>query len=403
VAALDADVCVIGAGIAGLAIAAELERAGIDTVVLEAARRVGGAGNAWYGRLALYDPLDFEERPWVPLSGWPIARAEVLERVPRAARFLGLEGSDRLDPAAWADDPAVERLSGDGLAVGVFLWARRPWRPAKPARLVLRAPVRRLLSEGDTARIAAAEIVGGLRVAAGSFVLACGAAGNAELLRASGIGGDSVGRYAMDHPRVEGVARVQLPTGASPRALLEHTDPRAEGAVQFFVRPSDELQRRERLLNCCSFLYPESGVRAAARRARRWPRPVDRLVAVDQVEQVPDRESRVGDWRAGDAPARTLHRVHDLLADRFRETGAGTVERRRLPAFGGADHPMGTTRMSTDPRTGVVDAECRVHGVANLHVAGGSVFPTGGAAPPTLTIVCLALRVADRLAGAGIA
>ena len=53
--------------------------------------------------------------------------------------------------------------------------------------------------------------------------------------------------------------------------------------------------------------------------------------------------------------------------------------------------------MSDDPRLGVVDRDCRVHGITNLYVAGSSVFPTGGHAPPTLTIVCLALRLADRL------
>jgi choline dehydrogenase-like flavoprotein len=58
---------------------------------------------------------------------------------------------------------------------------------------------------------------------------------------------------------------------------------------------------------------------------------------------------------------------------------------------------MGSTRMSRDPRRGVVDSDCRVHGIANLYVAGGSVFPTGGYANPTLTIVALALRLAEHL------
>jgi choline dehydrogenase-like flavoprotein len=60
---------------------------------------------------------------------------------------------------------------------------------------------------------------------------------------------------------------------------------------------------------------------------------------------------------------------------------------------------MGTTRMSRDPRRGVVDEHCRVHGVENLFIAGSSVFPTSGAGTPTLTIVALALRLADRLIG----
>jgi choline dehydrogenase-like flavoprotein len=63
----------------------------------------------------------------------------------------------------------------------------------------------------------------------------------------------------------------------------------------------------------------------------------------------------------------------------------------------GGYHHMGTTRMSADPATGVVDGDCRVHGYANLFVAGSSVFSTSGWANPTLTLVALALRLADHL------
>ena len=63
----------------------------------------------------------------------------------------------------------------------------------------------------------------------------------------------------------------------------------------------------------------------------------------------------------------------------------------------GDQHHMGTTRMHRDPSLGVVNEDCRVHGVANLYVAGSSVFPTAGAANPTLTITALALRLADHL------
>jgi choline dehydrogenase-like flavoprotein len=58
---------------------------------------------------------------------------------------------------------------------------------------------------------------------------------------------------------------------------------------------------------------------------------------------------------------------------------------------------MGGTRMSDDPHSGVVDRNCRVHGIANLFVAGSSVFPTAGSGTPTLTLVALALRLADHV------
>ena len=68
-----------------------------------------------------------------------------------------------------------------------------------------------------------------------------------------------------------------------------------------------------------------------------------------------------------------------------------------LPELLDMKHPMGTTRMSGSPATGVVDSNCRVHGVSNLYVAGSSVFPTGGHANPTLLIIALAARLADHI------
>ena len=62
-----------------------------------------------------------------------------------------------------------------------------------------------------------------------------------------------------------------------------------------------------------------------------------------------------------------------------------------------ADHHLGTTRMHDHPAHGVVDGNCRLHGVSSVYVAGGSVFPTGGYANPTLTVVALAIRLADEL------
>jgi choline dehydrogenase-like flavoprotein len=58
---------------------------------------------------------------------------------------------------------------------------------------------------------------------------------------------------------------------------------------------------------------------------------------------------------------------------------------------------MGTTRMHDSSRLGVVDRNCQVHGVGNLHIAGSSVFPTSSSNHPTMTLVALALRLSDRL------
>lgn len=108
----------------------------------------------------------------------------------------------------------------------------------------------------------------------------------------------------------------------------------------------------------------------------------------------------VFDWRIPESVDRSLKRLEALLGRTLEETGIGRLEPGEgRPSYTDASHHMGTTRMSTDPRRGVVDPDGRVHDVDNLFIAGSGVFPSAGHANPTLTIVALALRLADHLAG----
>jgi choline dehydrogenase-like flavoprotein len=109
-----------------------------------------------------------------------------------------------------------------------------------------------------------------------------------------------------------------------------------------------------------------------------------------------------------DADVDSVLRAHDLLGERLAASGLArlvpSTEPREVLAArvraDGADgyHQIGVARMGATPRDGVVDADCKVHGVANLHLAGSAVFPTSSQANPTYLIVCLALRLARRLA-----
>lgn len=100
---------------------------------------------------------------------------------------------------------------------------------------------------------------------------------------------------------------------------------------------------------------------------------------------------------------RSLVALHGVLAEEVRAAGLGRLvsdlaETDPWPITTDASHHLGATRMGTDPRTSVVDPDARLHSVPNVYVAGGSVFPTGGSANPTYTIVALAIRLADHLA-----
>jgi choline dehydrogenase-like flavoprotein len=93
-----------------------------------------------------------------------------------------------------------------------------------------------------------------------------------------------------------------------------------------------------------------------------------------------------------------------LLGEALMRAGRGRVRvnnDRIYQNVDGQGHTLGTTRMGTDRETSVVDADLRVHGYENLYVAGSSVFPSGGFANPTITIVALALRLADHLLATG--
>jgi choline dehydrogenase-like flavoprotein len=118
------------------------------------------------------------------------------------------------------------------------------------------------------------------------------------------------------------------------------------------------------------------------------------------------------DWRLGDMERRTIRRAQEILGQEAGRAGLGRVqisfdlkskpwtppkEPSSWSGPVGSYHHCGTTRMHVNPKQGVVDENCRVHGMANLFVAGSSVFPTIGYANPTLTIVALAVRLADHV------
>jgi choline dehydrogenase-like flavoprotein len=112
------------------------------------------------------------------------------------------------------------------------------------------------------------------------------------------------------------------------------------------------------------------------------------------------------DWRYTQEDVETIATSLRLFAEDVRNSGCGSfeydpdrveAEMTRYGAYPG--HHIGTARMGDDPKRSVVDADCRVHGVDNLYVAGSAVFPTSSQANPTLLAVMLALRLGDHLRG----
>ncbi len=303
---------------------------------------------------------------------------------------------------------------------------------------------------------------GSLRVEADVFVIAAGGIDNARLLLgarpvlyAMGEAADQVGRFFMEHSHY--VAGYLVPS--SDVALGELLELVGDAAGDsHWLTIDDDLVRREGLLRVAvtgvavapSSLHP--AVPAAGELARLFPfgpyglrqragqaakvlrggRQVARAVAGRirgeertvlalpvMGEQFPDPTSRVvlGNrvdrtgqrlpelhWRLDDREFAAAKRTIDVLSEETERSGLGRVRSVWDDGQAGPDvvtggwHHMGTTRMSVDPADGVVDLNCRVHGIDNLFIAGSSVFATSGYANPTLTLVALAVRLGRHLA-----
>ncbi len=293
------------------------------------------------------------------------------------------------------------------------------------------------------------------RVRAKQFVLACGAMQNARLLLASntqmraGLGNqnDLVGRYFMEHIEVP-AAKFRMPA-TRPMNLY-----RALPMVSKFfgeIQLTDEKQEELGILNgTCSLRssdftesplginnFPEDAAETIAI-FDRWKKnaeegegnpelfgddfgDIQEFFCSTRMEQSPNRNSRVMlsdqkdalgvprtkfHWDLTELDRRSIRLFFETLGQ---EVGKANVARLWMrdwlrsdetawPDYqGGGWHHMGTTRMHDDPKRGVTDKHCKVHGLANLHVAGSGNFTTGGAANPTLTIIALSLRLSDRL------
>lgn len=190
----------------------------------------------------------------------------------------------------------------------------------------------------------------------------------------------------------------------------------AGGRFDFLKKRAAEIPEMIYLLSPKE-LMPHAVYRAltAARDAlprRRGPRSFVNVYFCEQPPipssrvELSDRRDRFGQpllklhWDLDSAFVESVLRMQDLVGREIERSGFGRLEPGQAqPAFTDASHHMGTTRMSASPRDGVVDTDCRVHGIRNLYVAGSSVFPCAGHANPTLTIVALAERLAAHIAG----
>jgi len=131
------------------------------------------------------------------------------------------------------------------------------------------------------------------------------------------------------------------------------------------------------------------------------PNPENRLTVTNDKDELGCPKTKIH-YICAEEDINSVEKAQKIMGETMEATGLGRYE---PPAVGaevmktlsGIHHMLGTTRMSDDPASGVVDRDCCVHGMKNLFIAGSAVFPTGGYANPTLTNIALSIRVADKV------
>jgi choline dehydrogenase-like flavoprotein len=491
-AVLNADVCIAGAGAAGITLARALIASGVRVCLLEAGglsvepdvnalsvienagrpyrpnelrlRYFGGTTNHWGGHCVPLLPMVFSGRDWIEHSAWPYAYGELLPYYEAAHQVLRIGPFDYSAQRA-AADLGVQLLPIDGAFQTVMSRYNRmrfgltygeELNDSPRLQCVLHADLSGIdlaSAESDTVRSVRVRSSAGneFTVRARFFVIACGGIENARILlnanhqRPAGLGNhaDMAGRYFMEHVWYESGYIL-------PRAPLSEYEPYVREvaygdiATRFHLALTPEAERELEVGAFRAELLPRPAAYreayflryagpGAADVSTLLSRPFelghalrcgenatpDAFVLGNYVEQRPNPESRVTlsetrdalgrpnarlDWRLMRADHDGVVRAHRVLA---REVGAFNVGRMHiaikdeyeieLHTAGGGAHHMGTTRMHDDPSQGVTDAHGRVHHTENLYMAGSSLFPSAGYANPTLTIVALSLKLADKL------
>jgi choline dehydrogenase-like flavoprotein len=469
------DVCVAGAGPAGITLAHRLAAKGLAVALLEAGsfdldaesqdlyqgdivgrdyfpldvarlRYFGGTSNHWGGWSRPLDHRDFEANPLNPLSGWPISRKDLDPYGQETDAILELNtppdaALDFFDGTAPQFKPIYFRFSPPvrfGAKYRAEIEASRRITLAVNANLV----DLKLDETGNAVREATVRGYTNAEpfaVRARAFVIAFGGLENPRALlnansqHPAGIGNehDLVGRYFLEHLHVPiGPMVLRKPTPNMVVYTPTRDMMKREGILNFDLRltpifpPAPDSDEAKQIDPACNDPMTDLVAAEMAGNLISCPNRAGEVILVTEQALNPASRVLLGDdvdalglrrialnWVLSDIDFHTIRTAAVQLAGLMAVRDVGRMKMKDwllsddpqpdvdLDDLQGGNHHMGTTRMSDSPKTGVVDRDCRVHSVANLYVGGSSVFASAGHANPTYTIVQLALRLGDHLAG----
>ena len=401
-------------------------------------RYFGGTSNHWAGYTRPLDPRDFETLEYHQLNEWPIGKKELDPYVTDTEAILELSS-------------AKKRVSVEWIGTEDALQPPTPYR-VRPVRFgkkyISQVKTSELLNVYLNANLVDINLSANYKAVTGMlfrsfgrhepflvqaryFILCLGGLENPRaLLNANkqlpkGIGNDTdqVGRYFCDHLSGSlGSAFFDAPLTSTHFYLAASQDLTAGKCLPFQlevkpIRPRasdlcyDEvpyrtpLARRLRraLLGEGQFCF-DAKVEFYSQQANN---PDSRVVLSEEKDRFGLRRLTL-DWRLSELDYHTIKVAALIYGRRIAQSNVGRMQLEpwlrssRIattppPPIRGSYHHMCTTRMSDDPKTGVVDRNSRVHGIENLFLGGSSVFSSAGISNPTYTIVQLALRLGDYL------
>lgn len=383
-------------------------------------RQFGGTLNIWGERWKVLDPFDFEHKSYISMSGWPITYEDLLPYYHSVAKDFGVEEILLYNERSAKIPISLALLSSFQSTINLKIISKRSIHLLQKA--ITSSPAINIILGANVVDIELTENLSHVcslflrslngwngRISAKYFILACGTIENTRLLLCAnkqipeGVGNKKnlVGRYLMDHPSYGKLGKFTLFDQRKFPEAYSHSDG-YEKTINFEFSLSSELLKKWELPHHCIRIKKSSG-------------SSDYEVKFF-LEQLPNNESRISltkdvdalkmpsvniEWKFKEQDYLSFRRFAEKINEAFISHQIGCMSLDDdffdMKVFQDHSHQMGTTRMGTSPKTGVVDPQCQVFGIDNLFLSGSSVFPSAGNANPTFTIFALARRLGDYL------
>jgi choline dehydrogenase-like flavoprotein len=480
------DVCIIGAGAAGITVAMELKDTDLKVCLIESGgyefnqkkqdlykgpvtgplagsetylytsrlRFFGGSTNHWGGWCRPLEEQDFEQRPWVPNSGWPIKLQDIKPHLNVAAEYLDIESFDyEFNSTHKTPNPLFQTQADSPYEVKYFHFSQPTTRfkdkykddleKASNIEVLTDHDLIEFLPNKDKTAASQVKLLTTDKqqklITAKRFVLACGGIENPRALLSSkqfsekGMGNenDLVGRFFMEHPELYFAADVKFFNDIDKKLFMSRPVRSIQGKSLGVLAPNKNFLESIQSLNIAieiekdksqnphvddlepmntlyQGVYPKHSalmmyqLYSLTLRAEQAPNPDSRVRLLDEKTDIGTQKVAL-DWRLTELDYNSVFNSLMALSKYFGIHQVGRINirdfatRAKYKTAVGGNHHMGTTRMSETDKTGVVDKNCKLHNVNNVYMAGSSVFATGGFANPTLSLVAFSVRLAEHL------